>query len=353
MSSMKLSLHIASILVAGALYAEPSRAQGTASPPQTVAPLDADSTPFTSQNLLGHHLWIVVFDKSTMRVEDVQRSADDALAWSRQTIANVDLIAVATIGVSGAQMLQDFTTNHAKIERALAGFGRTAPDADAGRSGGGATSDLEQQADDVRLGGLKLICTSMKAWKVPKDLLYFTAGMDRGAENSLSYRDAVTACEGANVTISTFDPRGLTGRSAGRGALIGSFPTPDFNTLTPRAERADAQGSTSASNLAGTWTCDRCPSTPPGLGTTFTIRDASTGSSPVLVPNGQSQSIALTRRGDALVRVIPTTVSQKGQNVSVTLTYTFALSADGRLQVTITGEPSGIFADLVSVYRRK
>src|SRR5580704_11912268 len=94
-------------LMSPALRAE---RQGAA-PPPAVAPLDADSTPFTAKNLVGHHLWVIVFDRSSMQIEDIRRAAADAMAWANDKTPNVDVVAVAVINSTGLELLQDFTTD--------------------------------------------------------------------------------------------------------------------------------------------------------------------------------------------------------------------------------------------------
>src|ERR1700733_14776436 len=90
--------------------------------PQRVPPLDATATPLTDQNLVGHKLWLLVFDKTGMQLGDVQRVLENATAWLGDRTSNVDVVAVAEIGANGLQLLQDFTSDSNKLRRAVAAF---------------------------------------------------------------------------------------------------------------------------------------------------------------------------------------------------------------------------------------
>jgi hypothetical protein len=270
-------------------------AQVTASV-QTVPPLDADLTPLTSKNLVGHRLWIIVFDKSSMPIEDMQRATTEAVKWMTEKTPNVDVVAVAVISSTGLEVLQDFTTNTAKIQKALAEFNAAPADASATRLN--AAADLDALSNDVRLNGLKTICDALTPWKEKKEMLYFTSGMARAdADNQVQYREAVDACESAHVTIDSLDARGLmsgglgAGQAGGRSGSSsassarggsGSNGSSGSAAVTPRpAGRSESASSAIGINglnaptprldalpptrpdFSGAWQCDKCP---PSLG---------------------------------------------------------------------------------------
>ena len=131
-------------------------ARQSAAPAQAVAPLDADLTPFTSKNLVGHRLWVIVFDKSSMQSDDIQRVAAEAAKWNTQKTANVDVVAIAVITSTGLELLQDFTTNDGKLERALAAFSTSPLDAGAARTTI-AAPDLDALSNDTRSTGIRTI----------------------------------------------------------------------------------------------------------------------------------------------------------------------------------------------------
>jgi VWFA-related protein len=199
------------------LHAATHAASQAAAPAQTVPPLDADLTPLTTKNLVGHRLWIVVFDKSAMELADVGRAASDAVQWTKEMTPNVDLVAVAVISATGLQVLQDFTTNDAKVQRALAQFGAAPADVGATRYPAAAPS-LDEFSNDVRLNGLKTICNALSPWKENKKMLYYTSGMTRtDMDNQVQYREALDLCNSAHVTIGAIDARGLLSGARGRG----------------------------------------------------------------------------------------------------------------------------------------
>lgn len=363
-----------------------------AAPPQTVPPLDADLTPLTSKNLVGHRLWLIVFDKSSMQAEDVRRSSADAVQWSTQKTINVDVVAVAVISSAGLEMLQDFTTNDAKIQQALAAFHDAPVDAGAARLPAGAP-DLDALSNDFRLTGLKTICDALKPWPEKKEMLYFTSGMARGdADNSLPYRDAVAACERAHVTIDSIDARGLTvlGRGAapaGRGAASASSPRGgfDFDTLSPRQERPRPAGP----DFSGTWECDKCPvsllESPAALwlGQTFTIVYEPAGTPTVIAvqaapphtlrwtfdlagarsanavpaPPGGDWVSSLSWDGDTLALRMAGSVQKNGKAVPVVITHVLSLmtakgARRGDLQVATTSAPGGLLPNGVCAYKK-
>ncbi len=257
---------------------------------QTVPPLDADITPLTSKNIAGHRLWILLFDKTSMQLEDVQRASADAATWNAEKTPNVDVVAVAVIGSAGIQMLQDFTSNDAKVRRALAAF--TAAPLDPGSMRrNDVTPDLDALSSDTRGSGLKSLCDALKQWPEKKEMLYFTSGAARGdADTQTIYRDALSTCDKAHVTIDPIDARGLmamgraapapgrgggangsagqnggggssnsngsgsnagTNRSGGNGAPV---PSRGANSAATRPDRLPP----AAPGFSGTWQSDRC-----------------------------------------------------------------------------------------------
>jgi hypothetical protein len=363
-----------------------------AAPNQTVPPLDADVTPFTAKNLVGHRLWILVFDKSTMQSEDIQRVAAEAAKWNAERTPNVDVVAVAVITSTGLELLQDFTTNDGKIQRGLAAFATSPIDPGATRLAV-AAPDLDALSNDTRSGGLKTICDTVKPWKEKKEVLFFTAGAAQGnAESRDQYRDAINACEAAHVTIDSIDARGLTafGRGTGspsrgdatatpaRGATGSSAP--NTRSETPRSSQPD---------FAGTWQSDACPAnlrqSPEALwlGPKFTVSYAPTDA-PISIafqaapPNAlgwtfnlagsQSVNVAaapltgnwvsrLSWDGDSLVLTMAGAVQQGGKPVPVVTRQVLSLvaadgSAKGDLTVVTTSTPSGVLPDGVCTYKR-
>jgi VWFA-related protein len=358
-----------------------------AGPTQTVPPLDADVTPLTSKNLVGHRLWIMLFDKSSMQIEDIRRAAADAVKWSAEKTPNVDVVLVAVISSTGLEVLQDFTTIDAKIQRALAEFNAAPVDAAATRLDA-AAPEIDAMTNDARLNGLKTVCEALKPWPEKKEMLYFTSGMARGdAENQVQYREAVGTCEKAHVTIDAIDARGLMagGQGAGRAgrsdtSALSTRGASGTNALAPRLE----EPLSTRPDFSGTWQCDRCPASllnaPAALwlGQTFKVGyaaaalsiqaarpDASwifnlTGSPSVnhaAPPLAGDWVSTLSWDGDTLVLTMAGTVQKDGKAVPVVLKHMLSFnSADGPLkgdlQVVTTSAPSGLLPDGVCAYKK-
>jgi hypothetical protein len=178
----------------------------TPAPARAVPPLDADTTPLTSQNIAGHRLWLILLDKTALQATDIERVTADAIAWSTEKTPNVDVVAVAVIGSQGLEVRQDFTSNDAKIRRALTAFGKE-------------PSEAGQLSNDARSVGLRRLCEVLQAWPEKKEILSFTTTVIQG--DPFLYRQAVDACEKANAIIETVDARGLhVGRGGGDAPAI-------------------------------------------------------------------------------------------------------------------------------------
>lgn len=358
---------------------------------QTVPPLDADLTPFTTKNLVGHRLWIIVFDKSSMQSDDIQRVATEAASWNTQKTPNVDVVAIAVITSAGLELLQDFTTNDGKIQRALAAFSTSPLDAGAARTTI-AAPDLDALSNDTRSSGLKTICDTMRPWKEKKEMLYFTAGSARGdADSQSQYRDAINACEAAHVTIDSIDARGLTALGRGTGPSSGggraASPARGATGSTAPTSRSATAPSTSP-DFAGTWQCDPCPATlrqspvalwlgplfsvsyaptdlpisiafhgapPSTLGWTFNLAGSQTAN--LAAPLAGNWVSSLSWDGDRLVLTMAGTVQQDGKAVPVVTKHVLSFvtaegSAKGDLEVVTTSTPGGVLPDGVCTYKK-
>ncbi|HEY6357668.1 MAG TPA: hypothetical protein VIX35_05465 [Vicinamibacterales bacterium] len=359
---------------------------------QTVPPLDADLTPFTVKNLAGHRLWIIVFDKSSMQSDDIQRVATEAARWNTQRTPNVDVVAIAVITSSGLELLQDFTTDDGKIQRALAAFNASPLDAGAARTTI-AAPDLDALNNDTRSSGLRTICETVKPWKEKKEMLYFTAGSARGdADSQSQYRDAINACEAAHVTIDSIDARGLTASGRGTG--------PSGRGGAPASTARGATGSTAATtrpdsapsvrlDFSGTWQCDPCPANllqspaalwlgprftvsyapsgqpisisfhgapPSTLGWTFNLAGSQTANL-ATAPLAGNWVSSLSWDGDRLVLTMTGAVQQNGKTVPVVTKQVLSFvtaegAATGDLEVVTTSTPSGVLPDGVCTYKK-
>lgn len=193
-----------------------------ATPPE---PAPADPQSFTSDELAGRRLMILLFDISSMQPEDVQRSVDAAKKYVAEKMSPADLIAVATVGTA-LDVLVDFTGDRAKVDGALNTLawteGTAVPPPDASTMAtdeqtatdetetSTETTELDMFNNDVRLRALKALAETLQSIEQKKAVVYFSAGMQRsGADNQVELRAAINASVRANVSVYPVDTRGL------------------------------------------------------------------------------------------------------------------------------------------------
>jgi len=188
------------------------------------SPAPADPKKFSSDELAGRRLMILLFDTSSMQPEDVQRSIDSAKKYVDEKMSPADLIAVATVGTT-LDVLSDFTGDRAKVADVLNKLAytegtATPPPSDAtlltdelaaaGEEAAAETSELDMFNNDVRLRAIKTLAESLQSIEQKKAIVYFSAGMQRSAaDNQVELRAAVNAAVRANVSIYPVDTRGL------------------------------------------------------------------------------------------------------------------------------------------------
>ena len=157
------------------------------------APLE-DPKKYSSDELAGRRLMILLFDTSSMQPEDVQRSIDSAKKYVDEKMTPADLIAVATISTT-LDVLTDFTGDRAKVSEVLNklaytdGTATAPPDAstlatdeilnsdDATTTSD--TSELDMFNNDVRLRAIQTLAESLTSIEQKKAIVYFSAGMQR------------------------------------------------------------------------------------------------------------------------------------------------------------------------------
>jgi VWFA-related protein len=189
------------------------------------APPLEDPKKFSSDELAGRRLMILLFDTSSMQPEDIQRSIDSAKKYVDEKMTPADLIAVATISTT-LDVLTDFTGDRKKVSEVLNklaytdGTATPPPDAstlatdellnsdDATTTSD--TSELDMFNNDVRLRAIRTLAESLTSIEQKKAIVYFSAGMQRsGSDNQVELRAAVNAAVRANVSLYTVDTRGL------------------------------------------------------------------------------------------------------------------------------------------------
>jgi VWFA-related protein len=218
---------------------QPSSASPARAPSASAA--DSSTHPLTSEEVAGHRLLTLVFDTSSMQVEEVQKAVDDAARWVNDHMTPADLVAVAAIN-SRLQVLTDFTGDQERVRSVLASFSATDGTAFAQVDSSTAATDEASQAatssatvvdqsaqeldtfnNDVRLRALRTIAEALQPIQQKKAIIYFSSGMQRsGTDNQVELRAAINAAVRANVAIYPVDARGVQALVPGGSARQGS-----------------------------------------------------------------------------------------------------------------------------------
>jgi len=218
--------------------APPAGAAAATAPPAVAQPAPVDPVKFSSDELAGRRLMILLFDVSSMQPEDVQRAVDSGKKYVEEQMTPADLVAVATVGTT-LDVLIDFTGDREKVTAALNQLGYTegtaVPPPDASTMGTdeaaaaaaeeaatAETTELDMFNNDVRLRALKTLAETLQSIEQKKAIVYFSAGMQRGgADNQVELRAAINASVRANVSIYPVDTRGLQAVVPGGAAAGG------------------------------------------------------------------------------------------------------------------------------------
>lgn len=165
----------------------------------------------------GRRLVLLLFDVSEMEPEEVERGVQAALKYVGSQMSSADLVAVASLSWE-LRLLTDFTGDRLRVRQALQSLvavdtsvpnGPSGADAD-GTTAAPASAAGPVIATDARLRALRLIADALAHVAHKKALLYFTAGLGNGAQDSpAELRATTTAAARANLAIYPVDTRGL------------------------------------------------------------------------------------------------------------------------------------------------
>lgn len=172
--------------------------------------------------LENHRLMILMFDLSSMEVEDLDRAVAAARHYIQQQMQPADLVALVSFGTS-LNVDQDFTSDKTLLLRGIArysgnegqglaagGTGTTSGTADLSASYTPNESEYNDINIDLKLYAIADIAHSLEKINAKKSLLFFSGGLTRtGIENQASLHAAVNAAVRANLAIYSADIRGL------------------------------------------------------------------------------------------------------------------------------------------------
>ena len=172
--------------------------------------------------LENHRLIVLMFDLSSMEVEDLDRAIAAAQHYVNDQMQPADLVALVSYGTSPT-VDQDFTSDKALLLRGLArysgiegqglqagGSGSTNGTADVGAAYTPDENEYNYINIDLKLYAIADIARSLERINAKKSLLFFSGGLTRtGIENQASLHAAVNAAVRANMSIYSADIRGL------------------------------------------------------------------------------------------------------------------------------------------------
>ena len=207
-------------------------------PATGVAPKPAGASEATDFG--GRRLVVLLFDSTGMEPEQLQRALESAHQYIDARMTAADLVAIASIGSTGLDVGQDFTSNRDLLRRALDRIAGIEQSAGVDASGGDvAGSDDPATADtftpdtaeldlfniDRRLRAIEDLSKALMPIVQKKSVLYFSSGMSgMSADNQVELRAAIDRAVKANLSVYPVDTRGLEAvvpggdaRSASRG----------------------------------------------------------------------------------------------------------------------------------------
>lgn len=209
--------------------------------------------PIADAELRNRRLIVMMFDLSSMQVEDLDRAVAAAKNYVQHQMQPADFVALVSLGTS-LSLDQDFTSDKELILRQLNRYnGNEGQGMAAG--GDGTTSGTQDLSDsytpdeseynyvntDIKLYAIESVSKALQRIPQKKSLLFFSGGLTRtGIENQASLNAAINASVRANLSIYTVDVRGLealppvgdaqTASLRGNAAYSGVAVANQFNT---------------------------------------------------------------------------------------------------------------------------
>ena len=184
------------------------------------------SAPLVGRPVVDMHdrrLVVLMFDLSSMQLEDTQRALDAARDYVTKRLGPADTVAVVTYA-SSLDVAQDFTSDRIlllnTIDRlnGIEGMGfeemlTADPDATADDTNGAFVADdteFNMFNTDRRLQALRSMIDALSGIQQKKSLVYFSSGMSQtGMDNRVAMRGVIDRAVRTNLSIYSADMRGL------------------------------------------------------------------------------------------------------------------------------------------------
>jgi VWFA-related protein len=189
------------------------------------APARTEAKPAIPIDLPGRRLVVLLFDADAMEPEQLARAVTSARQYVEGRMSAADMVAVASIGTTGLEVDQDFTSDRALLRRALGrvgGMGEAGDDApastqadqsvDTSETAGFApdTTELDLFNIDRRLRAIEDLASALAPIQQKKSVVYYSNGMaGASADNQVELRAAIDRAVKANLAVYPVDARGL------------------------------------------------------------------------------------------------------------------------------------------------
>jgi VWFA-related protein len=168
-------------------------------------------------------LVVLMFDLSSMQVEETQRALDAARDYVTTKVGQADTVAIVTYA-SSLDVAQDFTSDKNVLLNAIdrlngiEGLGfeemiAADPDATVDDTNGAFVADdteFNMFNTDRRLQALRSMIDALSGVQQKKSLVYFSSGMNQtGMDNRVAMRGVIDRAVRTNLSIYSADMRGL------------------------------------------------------------------------------------------------------------------------------------------------
>ena len=194
-----------------------------------IAPEVPGNTRYRDRRLLA-----LYFDMTAMTPPDQLRALNAAKSFLRTRMTGADLMAIMQFSGGAVQVLQDFTSDRARLESTIQTMivgedenAETNPNdasaADAGAAFGQDDGEFNIFSTDRQLAALQTAAKMLGQLSEKKSLIYFASGLRmNGSDNQAQLRATVNAAIRAGVSFWPVDARGLVAQAPMGDATKGS-----------------------------------------------------------------------------------------------------------------------------------
>jgi hypothetical protein len=207
-----------------------------------IAPLAQAGTPPATPQVAAapgpiqdHRLLALLFDLGSMTSEQQSRARQAAIRFVRDQMSASDRVAVMTAEDDKVTVANDFTDDKTVLESAILQLNPGA-------------------ADDSPLSAIEAAVKMLGALPGKKELIYFAAPIQRGADNQAEIDETVTSAQLANVALFPIDMRAAAGQVIPLAAPGGRSMAPQADdTYNSRLQYAEANFGSASTPMGRTY----------------------------------------------------------------------------------------------------